>query len=270
MIKLNEINTSNYVSKSKLPASDYVINPYVGCTHKCIYCYAEFMKRFTGHTEEWGDFIDVKRCNKPVFIKPNNTVFISSVTDAYNPFERKFRVTEMILKQLVTSHANIEILTKSSLVTRDIELFKQIPNIRVGISVNSLDDTFRKQTEPFASSVSERINALKILHEEGIKTYLFMSPIFPEITNFEEILYRTKDFVDSFYFENLNLRAGYLNRVLSYIENQHPHLIDLYNDIYKNKNILYWEKLSDSINSFCKLNNLTYGMYFHHGEMKTR
>ena len=51
-----KINTKNYLTKSNLPASDYVINPYVGCTHACKYCYARFMKRFTGHREEWGKF----------------------------------------------------------------------------------------------------------------------------------------------------------------------------------------------------------------------
>ena len=63
------IQTKDYVTKSNLPASDYVINPYVGCPHGCKYCYASFMKRFTNHTEEeWGTFIDVKQCNKRIDI----------------------------------------------------------------------------------------------------------------------------------------------------------------------------------------------------------
>lgn len=65
-IKIKEINVKDYVTISKLPASDYVINPYVGCLHSCKYCYASFMKRFTNHPEEWGTFIDIKRGDKPI------------------------------------------------------------------------------------------------------------------------------------------------------------------------------------------------------------
>ena len=57
---INEIETGNILSKSNLPVCEYSVNPYVGCTHACKYCYASFMKRFTGHTEQWGTFLDVK------------------------------------------------------------------------------------------------------------------------------------------------------------------------------------------------------------------
>lgn len=65
-IIVKEINTADYLTKSNLPASDYVINPYIGCSHGCKYCYASFMKRFTGHNEQWGNFIDVKMCDKKI------------------------------------------------------------------------------------------------------------------------------------------------------------------------------------------------------------
>ena len=55
-----QIEAKEIIIKSKLPSADYVVNAYTGCTHKCIYCYAEFMKRFTNHNEEWGEFIDIK------------------------------------------------------------------------------------------------------------------------------------------------------------------------------------------------------------------
>ena len=89
-----EIQVKDYLTKSNLPSSDYVINPYVGCPHGCKYCYASFMKRFTGHKEEWGNFIDIKRCDKKINTKKleNKTVFLSSVTDCYNEFEEKYNI----------------------------------------------------------------------------------------------------------------------------------------------------------------------------------
>ena len=91
----NKIIVKDLVTKSNLPASDYVINPYVGCPHGCRYCYACFMKRFTGHSEEWGSFIDIKQCDKPISQKKlqGKSVFLSSVTDCYNPFEEKYKIT---------------------------------------------------------------------------------------------------------------------------------------------------------------------------------
>ena len=105
-----EIQVKDYLTKSNLPASDYVINPYVGCPHGCKYCYASFMKRFTGHKEEWGTFIDIKKCNKEINIKKleNKTVFLSSVTDCYNKFEEKYKLTRKILKQLVNANGYLK------------------------------------------------------------------------------------------------------------------------------------------------------------------
>lgn len=98
-----EIEVKDYLTKSNFPASDYVINLYVGCPHGCKYCYASFMKRFTGHKEEWGTFIDVKRCTKPISKKKlkGKTVFLASVTDCYNSYEEKYCITQSILKQLL-------------------------------------------------------------------------------------------------------------------------------------------------------------------------
>lgn len=272
MINVKEIFVKNYISVSKLPDADYVINPYIGCPHKCLYCYAEFMKRFTNHNENWGDFIDIKICNENInFDKiKNSTILFGSVTDAYNPYEKKYKITQKILEELLLSKCDskIEILTKSDLVIRDIDLLKKLPNIRVGISMNSLDDKFRRQIEPYASSIENRIKTLKVLHDSGISTYLFMSPIFPGITNYREIIDTTYPYVDEFYFENLNLRGSYLPRVLNYISNFHKELVGLYNDIYKFKRMSYWEFLSNDINSYCLEKKLIYKLYFYHQKIK--
>ena len=201
----NKIIVKDLVTKSNLPASDYVINPYVGCPHGCRYCYACFMKRFTGHSEEWGSFIDIKQCDKPISQKKlqGKSVFLSSVTDCYNPFEEKYKITRNILEQLISIDCELNISTKSNLVLRDIDLLKQCKNLKVSISVNTLDEKFQKDMDN-ASKIIERLKALKILHEEGIYTVLFMSPIFPFITEWKEIIESSKDYIDEYWFENLN------------------------------------------------------------------
>ena len=265
---VNELNVIDYLTKSNLPTSDYVINPYVGCTHGCKYCYASFMKRFTGHKENWGDFIDIKRCNKPIDLKKisGKNVFLSSVTDCYNQYEKDFCITRNILEQLVDSDCNLSISTKSKLILRDIDLLKQMKNLIVCMSINTLNEKFRSDMDN-ASTIKERMDTLKELHNNGIYTVLFMSPIFPYITEWKEIIDQTKDYVDEYWFENLNLRGNYKKEILDYIRTNYSDLYSDYIDIYLKKNNKYWKDLAEEINNYCNLNNINYTNYFYHKEL---
>jgi DNA repair photolyase len=265
-MKVQEIQTKSIITKSKLPSADYVVNCYTGCTHKCIYCYAEFMKRFSNHFEDWGEFIDIKNfenVNIPKDID-GKYIFISSVTDPYNHFEIKHEKTKQVLENLKNVNCSVGILTKSQNCLRDIELFKQFKDIEVGFSLNTLDDEFRKLIEPRTSSVKEKICALQELRNNGIKNYLFMSPIFPYITDFKAIIEETKDFVDYYCFENLNLRAEYKGRVLNFIRKHYPKFYKSYIDIYVNENSVYWINLEKEIEEYCCENNVNNKIYFHH------
>lgn len=269
---IQTVETKNLIVKSNLPASDYVINPYIGCSHQCRYCYASFMKRFTGHAEDWGTFVDIKEC--PNLKAPRNlsekTLLISSVTDPYQPLEKKYGATKKILQKLAGTSAKIEILTKSDLVLRDIELFLQFSNIRIGISMNTLDDTFRKDMEPGASTVIRRLNALKVLHDAGIPTYLFISPIFPEITDIEELVNTAFPYVEEICFENLNLRGVQTGQMLSYIKEKYPSLTSLYQSIYLQHNTKYWEYMENQICSLQTRYSIKFTNYFYHNKIKKR
>lgn len=265
---IKELNIKDYLTKSNLPDSDYVINPYVGCTHGCKYCYASFMKRFTGHKENWGEFIDIKRCDKPIDLNKitGKNVFLSSVTDCYNQYEKEYCITRNILKQLVNSDCNLSISTKSKLILRDIDLLKQMKNLIVCMSINTLDETFRSDMDN-ASTIKERMDTLKELHNNGIYTILFMSPIFPYITEWKEIIDNTKNYIDEYWFENLNLRGSYKKDILDYIKNNFSDLYSEYIDIYVNKNNKYWKELAEEINNYCNQNNINYTNYFYHKEL---
>ena len=265
---IKEIKTNDYLTKSNLPSSDYVINPYVGCTHGCKYCYASFMKRFTGHDEKWGEFIDIKSCNKKIDLKKisGKNVFLSSVTDCYNELEEKYCITRNILEQLQYSDCNLSISTKSKLILRDIDILKKIKNLTVSLSINTLDEKFRSNMDN-ASSINERLETLRKLHENGIYTILFMSPIFPYITEWKEIIEISKDFVDEYWFENLNLRGSYKKEILEYIKTNYSKLYDSYVEIYVKNKDEYWRNLAIEIEKFCDENNIKYINYFYHKEL---
>ena len=233
-ILIRDVETKNIMTKSSLPVGGYSVNPYAGCTHGCRYCYASFMKRFTGHTEPWGAFLDVKHW--PVIRNPQKykgqRVVIGSVTDGYLPQEEQFQNTRRLLEQLIGSGAEILICTKSDLVVRDIGLLKQLGKVTVSWSINTLDETFRKDMDK-AVSVERRLAAMKTVYDAGIRTVCFISPVFPGITDFTAIFHRVKNQCDLVWLENLNLRGGFKQDILNYIQEKYPDLLPLYEAIYQ-------------------------------------
>lgn len=163
------IPAKSVLTKSNLPVSDYSANPYVGCAHACKYCYASFMKRFTNHAEDWGSFVDVKTW--PEITHPERysgkEIFLSSVTDPYQPLEAEYKRTRSLLEQLQGSGARISIATKSDLVLRDFDLIRTFPGARVSWSINTLDEGFRAEMDS-AVSVERRLAAMKAFHDAGI------------------------------------------------------------------------------------------------------
>lgn len=196
----------------------------------------------------------------------NKTVFLSSVTDCYNKFEEKYELTRKILEDLVDVKCNLNISTKSKLILRDLDLLKQMKNLIVSISINTLDESFKNDMDN-ATSIKERLETLKELHNNGIYTVLFMSPIFPYITDFKEIIEISNEYIDKYWFENLNLRGDYKTKILCYIQENYPDLIDEYNDIYIKVNKQYWNNLSKEIYEYCESNNIKYINYFYHEKL---
>lgn len=154
---IRDIDVQSVMTRSSLPVGGYSVNPYVGCPHACKYCYASFMKRFTGHTEPWGSFLDVKHW-KPVGDPhrfDGQRIVIGSVTDGYNPFEEHFQRTRHLLEELRGTTAEILICTKSDLVLRDLDLLREFPRVTVSWSVNTLDEAFRADMDRAVSVARE-------------------------------------------------------------------------------------------------------------------
>ena len=251
-MQVAKIRAKNILSRSKIGSGGYAINPYVGCSHGCIYCYAEFMRGVTGHEEAWSEFLDAKDFDTASLVKfaashGNERVFMSSVTDCYNPYEARFGLTRKVLETLAGSDVNLQILTKSNLVTRDIDLLQTLPNVRAGVSLSVIDESLRRMLEPRASSVAARIAAIKKLRTAGVKTYIFVAPIFPQITPVFDIMSRYGDAADEIWFDRLNLYPNFRDKILAFIGRNFPALLPLYKQIYLFGDDGYFERLAGEI-----------------------
>jgi DNA repair photolyase len=183
-----------------------VLNPYVGCQHNCVYCYARFMKRFTGHKERWGEFVDVK-INSPELLaaevkkKKMGRVWISGVCDPYQPLEKRYMLTRKCLDVLVDNRWPFTVQTKSPLVLRDIETLKRANDAEVGFTITTADEKIRKIFEPGAPPSGKRIEALARLHSNGISTFAMIAPILPGAEGLVEAL---KGKVENVLLDRLN------------------------------------------------------------------
>ncbi|MGB3479392.1 MAG: radical SAM protein [bacterium] len=237
----NLIKCRSILNKSGIPGIDYAINPYVGCTHKCQYCYAVFMKRFSGHTEPWGDFVDIKT-NAPAVLerqltrlKRRSHINFGTVCDAYQPIERKYKITRKCLSKLIPYHHSVSILTKSPLVTRDIDLLKQIDDVEVGFTITTLDPMVRRVFEPGTSPPSQRFQAIEMLNRHGIRTWVFVAPVLPYFTDSQQsitqIIRKTRDAgARHIMFDTLNPYPKVWKNVKRLVKKYFPEAIEQFRD----------------------------------------
>lgn len=267
-MKIQEIQCKSILTKSKLPESDYCINPYVGCMHGCTYCYARFMRRFTSHSEEkWGKFIDVKINAAEVLKKQldrnpqKGVILLGSVTDPYQPLEKKYRVTRAILDVLLRHDFPVSILTKSELVIRDIELLKHFNKCEVGLTITTLDEKAAKSFEPYASSPEKRLKTLEVLHKAGIRTYAFMGPVLPGFTNLREIFSALQGKVDFIMTETLNMKCGNRIEIIETLRRDFPAFLTFFESNLKKE---YWIKIETEIRQLCEEFNMPLKGFYKH------
>jgi DNA repair photolyase len=213
------------------------------------------MRRFTGHTEKWGDFLDIK-INAPEVLEKQlsshkikrGVVLLGSVTDVYQPAERKYRITRSILEILLKYNFPISILTKSDLVLRDIDLLKQFKDCEVGLTITTLDEAITKDFEPYSSLPEKRLGTLKILKKNGIKTYCFIGPVLPGFTNLKLIFARLQGKINFVMIESLNTRRGNWKDITAFIGKKCPQFLSLYQNLDRQ----YWDKIKREAQTLSK------------------
>jgi DNA repair photolyase len=168
------------------------------------------MARLRRHTEAWGEFVDVK-INAPVLLSREvadpglgvDRVLLGTTTDAYQPAEASYGLTRRLLEELAAADIAVSVLTKSDLVCRDLDVLQRSQRAEMGISLATLDDNVRRWLEPHASSVADRVAALKMAHDRGVRTFAFIGPIVPGITRIGETLEAVAPYTDTVWGETL-------------------------------------------------------------------
>jgi DNA repair photolyase len=180
---VREIEAKSILNPSKI--HDYCVNPYTGCQVGCVYCYAAlFMRRYSGHSEPWGEFVDAK-VNAPALLAKQivkarrGKIWFASVCDPYQPLEERYSLTRRSLEVLVGRDFPVVIQTKSARVRRDLDVIQRIPEVEVGFTIATEDETVARLFEPNASPVGERIEVLREFKAAGIPTYAFAGPLLP-------------------------------------------------------------------------------------------
>jgi DNA repair photolyase len=182
-----EIEVKTALVRSRIPGVDFVINPYLGCGHGCLYCYAVFMRKYSHHHAHvrWGSFVECKTNIVRLLQRElrrrrkRGSVLLSSVCDPYQPVERQSRLTRGCLEALREYSWEVEVLTRSPLVTRDLEILTTMLQVSVGFSIGTDNERVRSVLEPGASPIHSRLTALRELRNAGIATWVFIAPMLP-------------------------------------------------------------------------------------------
>jgi DNA repair photolyase len=185
----------------------FSINPYQGCEHGCIYCYARNSHQYWGFSAgiEFEQKIVIKKNAAELLEKYFDNekykpvpVMLSGNTDCYQPAEKKFRITRSLLEVFLKYKHPVSIITKNSLILRDLDILTELNKLNLvsaNISVTSLDENLRTKLEPRTASGIKRMEAIAKLSQAGIPVRVMVAPVIPGLNNYEipEILKRAAE-----------------------------------------------------------------------------
>ena len=265
---IGEIQCKSILGRSGIGGMDYAINPYLGCSHACAYCYARFMRRMGHPGEAWGSFVDAKvnaveRLHDEAAKKPLGKVLLSSVTDAYQPIEAKYKLTRGCLEVLLKHGYPIDILTKNALVLRDLDLLGHFNEVEVGFTVTAMDDVVRAAFEPSASPIRARLDALKKFSDEGIPTYAFIGPMLPYLSeeHLEELLNKLVDRVNRLIVDRLNIKCGNMPDIRAVLQRHYPDLAPMFESALAPHSV-YYPHLRAKISRLCEERSIPVDILF--------
>ncbi len=268
---IQETTCKTALVRSRIRALDYAVNPYVGCVHGCVYCYATFMARYSGHSESWGSFVDVK-VNLPEVLasevgrrKPGK-VAIGTVCDPYQPAEAEYGLTRSALEILGNTEFAVSVVTKSDLVLRDRDVLRQIPGVVVGMTVTSLDSEAVGFFEPGAPSVARRFQAIGELIAAGIEVEVFFGPVLPYFSDrqeaVEEMFVSLKGLgVRRVLVDKFNYMSSKYPRIRTWLSRNRPEALSRFEYVMKQPGVC-GQELREVVQDAVRKTGLDCGMMF--------
>lgn len=174
------ISCTSALSKSGLYDIDYALNPYRGCAHGCLYCYAPDVIQCK-NGESWGKWIEARTnisraLKKEIQGIGKSVIGLATVTDPYQPAEERLGLTRACLEVIANSHASLMLMTKSPLAIRDIDLLKRIKDLEFCVTITTLDGGIASTFEPGAPSPQSRLELLRQAAGAGLRTSIMISP----------------------------------------------------------------------------------------------
>jgi DNA repair photolyase len=268
VLKIGEVTCKTLMGRSGIGSVDYAINPYLGCAHACVYCYARFMRRMGHKGERWGSFVDAKvnaleRLRAEAPRRSMGKVLLSSVTDPYQPLEKKYELTRGSLELLLERQFPVSILTKSDLVLRDLDIIRRFDTIEVGFTLTAYHESARKAFEPGASPVERRLAALKELSDEGIPTWAFIGPVLPYITEdgLEPLLDELAGCVNNVLIDRLNVKSGNMPDIREALMEHYPDLQPLFESALK-KGSAYYDGFTRKVSEMCRRRSIPFEVLY--------
>jgi DNA repair photolyase len=238
-VMVREVTCKSLLNRRSRGGS-YSFNCYTGCSHGCVYCYARFMQRFHPHREAWGEFVDVKRNAPEVLgrqlrrLRPGS-VFTCSACDGWQPVEEHYQLTRRCCQLLLEAGFDLEILTKSELILRDLDVLER-GDVRLGVTITTPDESQARLWEPRASSVAARIRVLREAKAAGLETAVMFGPLLPGLSDTPAALGELFSIaaatdVDQIWTDALNPRPRVWPSIQAFLRRHRSDLLPLYSRV---------------------------------------
>lgn len=247
---IREIQCKSVINRVKGMPFSWSINPYRGCRHACVYCYARPTHEYMGlgGGDEFQEVIFAK-VNAPEVVRlelgrrgwSGDCVVIGTATDPYQQAESRYRLTRRILEAFRDFSNPVSITTKSPMILRDLDILSELANkadVNVCMTVTTMDEALWRKIEPTTSKPRRRMEAISVLRDHGIRVGVLLSPVLPGLTDdvahLEEVVASAAHHGAQFVASNvLRLGPGITEYYIPFIEKEFPTLKPLYNDLYR-------------------------------------
>ncbi|MBN1914142.1 MAG: hypothetical protein JW788_07070 [Candidatus Omnitrophica bacterium] len=221
MTDFKEVKISRILNPTSIDLGEYVINPFMGCEFRCLYCYVRSNRVVSRKTEPWGSYVDI-RINAPQLLekellrKRPRQVLLGSTTECFQPIEKKYGVTGKILEILNKNKIYYVILSRSPHILDYLSLLKAGFCKKIYFTVNDFPVEFKDRLEPYSPGFDLRDETVGILIEEGIPVVPYFSPVLPLISELREVFVKFNK-AETIEFEGLNFRLANIDDIINSI-----------------------------------------------------